>query len=478
MDLSEGQVLVGKYRVERVLGRGGMGVVVAAHHLQLDEKVAIKFLLPEAEPSAELVARFVREARAAVRIKSEHVARVFDVGELESGEPYMVMEYLEGSDLSNWLRRGPLAIEQAVEFVLQASEAIAEAHALGIVHRDLKPANLFVVRRADGLYSVKVLDFGISKLTYVGQAALDRDFTRTAAVLGSPLYMPPEQMAASKSVDARADIWALGVILFELLTGNPPFRGTTLPEVCVKIAMDAPGSLSALRSGIPLALETVVLRCLEKDRERRYPNVDALARALSDFAPARARNSVDRIVRTIQATPSPASEPLGQASTFERTDTVANATTTIAESHSPWGHIPAGRQRDKRALLMVFGGVLVVVAGGLGLAWRRSPSPSAASIEASTPARSGGVASSLAASISVAPTVASVAVAQVASQPATVPVAVSALPLESAAPSSKFLLREAVRPVLSNVPAARNAPPVMLPPVKGSAPKSSIFDDR
>src|SRR6202167_5914469 len=186
----EGDILAGKYRVERVLGIGGMGVVVAAHHIQLDEKVALKFLLPDALHNSDAVARFAREARAAVKIKSEHVARVSDVGTLPNGAPYMVMEYLDGVDLAAWLHeRGTLPIEQAVDFVLQACEAIAEAHALGIVHRDLKPANLFCIRRADGNLSIKVLDFGISKVTTPGAPAHGVDMTRTNALVGSPLYM-------------------------------------------------------------------------------------------------------------------------------------------------------------------------------------------------------------------------------------------------------------------------------------------------
>jgi len=157
--LQPGSLLAGKYRVERVLGKGAMGVVLLAHHLQLDERVAIKVPLPEALESPEAVARFVREARAAVKIKSEYVARVSDVGTLDTGEPYIVMEYLEGHDLATWLKqRGALPVEQAVEFVLQACEALAEAHSLGIVHRDLKPANLFCVRRADGLPAAARLD--------------------------------------------------------------------------------------------------------------------------------------------------------------------------------------------------------------------------------------------------------------------------------------------------------------------------------
>src|ERR1700722_9854284 len=178
-----------------------MGVVVAAHHVQLDKRVAIKFLLRDARGNAEAVERFAREARAAVKITSEHVARVIDVGTLETGAPYMVMEFLEGHDLAQWVRlRGSLPLEQAVDFVLQACEAIAEAHALGIIHRDLKPANLFIVRGADALHAVKVLDFGISKATAQGGKAQDIALTRTTAVMGSPLYMSPEQMAASRSV--------------------------------------------------------------------------------------------------------------------------------------------------------------------------------------------------------------------------------------------------------------------------------------
>src|SRR5512146_2483854 len=206
VDVREGDVLAGKYRIDKILGAGGMGVVVAAHHLHLDEKVAIKFLLFEALKNAEVVARFAREARAAVKIKSEHVARVSDVGTLENGSPYMVMEYLEGDDLSHLLAaRGRFAVGEAIDFVLQACEAIAEAHVLGIVHRDLKPANLFCIRRADGRLSVKVLDFGISKMNTVGAGGAasstggrDQSMTRTSAIMGSPLYMSPEQLQSSK----------------------------------------------------------------------------------------------------------------------------------------------------------------------------------------------------------------------------------------------------------------------------------------
>jgi serine/threonine-protein kinase len=300
----EGDILAGKYRVDRVLGVGGMGVVVAAHHVELDDRVAIKFLLPEALHNGEAVARFAREAQAAVKIKSEHVARVTDVGRLDNGAPYIVMEYLEGLDLSAWLQqRGALAIDQAVEFLLQACEAIAEAHALGIVHRDLKPANLFVIRRADGGLSVKVLDFGIAKRI----GAQGANITSTAAVMGSPLYMSPEQLNSSKDADARTDVWALGVILYELLAGEPPFIAETVPGVMLKITASEPAPLRARRPEVPVALERVILRCLEKDRSKRLPTIGDLAHALVDFGTPRSRLSVERIAGIMAASGIPLS---------------------------------------------------------------------------------------------------------------------------------------------------------------------------
>jgi serine/threonine-protein kinase len=295
----EGDVLVGKYRVERVLGSGGMGIVVAARHLRLEERVAIKFLHPDALTNGEAVARFEREARAAARIKSEHVARVSDVGTLDNGCPYMIMEYLEGEDLAQWVQqRGPLAIDQAVEFILQTCEAMAEAHGLGIVHRDLKPANLFCIRRPDGLLSIKVLDFGISKVTGFGPGL---DMTHADAIMGSPLYMSPEQMLSARSVDARADIWSMGVILYELISGRAPFRGENLPEVCMSIASQPTPPLRGTLPETPASLDVVLAKCLQKDRKKRYSNVAELAVALAPFAPKRARASVDRISRVIQS---------------------------------------------------------------------------------------------------------------------------------------------------------------------------------
>ena len=296
----EGDVIAGKYHVEKLLGSGGMGVVVAARHIELDEMVAIKFLLPQALRSPDTVARFVREARAAVKIKSEHVARVTDVGKLENGAAYMVMEYLDGMDLAAWIhQRGPLPIHQSVDFVLQACVALADAHNVGIVHRDLKPANLFCVRRSDGQLHIKVLDFGISKgIGATGPSPLS--LTKTTAMMGSPLYMSPEQMRTPKGVDSRTDIWAMGVVLHELIAGHPPFEADTLTELAIKVANEPPRPLRSYRPDLPAGLEQVISTSLEKDPARRYRHVGELAEALLPFGPPSAKTSVERISAIIR----------------------------------------------------------------------------------------------------------------------------------------------------------------------------------
>ena len=360
----EGDIIDGKYRVERVLGVGGMGVVVAAQHMQLDEKVALKFLLPEALSNPEAVARFVREARAAVKIKSEHVARVIDVGVLPNGAPYMVMEYLEGGDLAAWIeQRGALAVEQTVEFVLQACVAVADAHALGIVHRDLKPANLFCVRRSDGQLSIKVLDFGISKFTDARKAKAAGSFTKTTAAIGSPVYMSPEQMRSARDVDAQADIWALGVILFELMSGHPAFQAESMVELAIQITNDPAPPIRTLRPEVPAGLEAVIAKCLEKDRARRYRNVAELALALAPFAPKRARGTIERISGIIQAA------GLSQ-SALDLPPSPRGATTQLsAGTPPPVGRTTAGT--SNRTVALVIGGgagallVTLVVVGVL-----------------------------------------------------------------------------------------------------------------
>ncbi len=293
-----GATIAGKFRVDKILGAGGMGIVVAATHLQLGERVALKFLRRNMLHNPETVARFAQEARAAVRLKGQHIARVLDVGS-ENGMPYMVMEFLEGKDLGETVRQvGPLPPEEAVDLVIQACEGLAEAHAKGIVHRDIKPENLFLTV-SHGWKSVKILDFGISKAD-VSSATRDGSI-QTSQIMGSPCYMSPEQLRSTRNVDQRADIWSLGCVLFELLSGTTAFDTTvSLPQLVANITIDgAHRDLKALRPELPKALIDVVTRCLARDLTARFQNVAELALALAPFAPRRARNTVERTVSLV-----------------------------------------------------------------------------------------------------------------------------------------------------------------------------------
>ncbi|MEO8841520.1 MAG: serine/threonine-protein kinase [Kofleriaceae bacterium] len=274
--LEPGTVVAGKLRVERLLGQGGMGTVYVATHVGLDQQVAIKVLDPALANQPEVVQRFVREARASARLKSDHVCRVMDVGALEDGVPYIEMELLDGEDLGQLIERGAMATETAADYVLQACVAIAEAHALGIVHRDLKPANLFVTHRLDGTMLIKVLDFGIA----TAPSSQELKITKTTAVMGSPGYMSPEHLRSARDVDVRSDIWALGVILYEAATGTLPFVAQTITELAVKVVMDEPAPLV----GVDPTYAAVVARCLQKDPAQRYQSVAEFAAELAPIA--------------------------------------------------------------------------------------------------------------------------------------------------------------------------------------------------
>jgi serine/threonine protein kinase len=321
LGIAVGEIIAKKFRVDRILGQGGMGVVVLATHLALDEKFALKLLRRELASERDVVERFSREAKACVKIKSEHVARVHDVGMCENGTPFMVMEYLTGADLGSAIAEGPLPVEEAVDYVIQACEALAQAHALGIVHRDIKPENLFLVSHAEGGWrSIKVLDFGISKAAMGSTARL---LEEDAALLpdspagpdtrgpeqrgnptrmaGTPLYMSPEQVQRLPSVDGRSDVWSLGVVLYELLTTRSAWRGDSVHEIASSI-LEAPSpKLELFRPNVPYGLSEVIERCLEKDPEKRYAGVAELAVALLPFAPRRARVPAERATQVARA---------------------------------------------------------------------------------------------------------------------------------------------------------------------------------
>lgn len=292
-----GDVLGGKYKVERVLGAGGMGIVVAAKHVDLGQRVALKFMLKEAMTDPAHAERFLREAKSAVQLKSVHTARVLDVGRLKNGEPFMVMEYLDGRDLDAELHaRGPLPPHVAVDYILQASEALAEAHGLGMIHRDVKLKNMFLTTSVDGRPLVKVLDFGLAKT--LGSHG-DVSLTATNSVFGSPQYMSPEQMRSAKDVDFRSDIWSIGVCLYELLTGRVPFDAQGVAEICAMVLKDPVPRPSLFAPSLPLDLESVVLKCLEKDTSRRYQSVAELAFALQRYAAD--EGSARRILHVMQS---------------------------------------------------------------------------------------------------------------------------------------------------------------------------------
>jgi len=360
--VSVGDVVGGKYRIERELGQGGVGVVVQARHLELHQPVAIKILL--LRDDGEQVARFMQEARAAVRLRSEHVAKVTDVGRLPDGTPYMVMEFLEGENLASVSERCPLAVEDATTFMLQACEGVAEAHSLGIVHRDLKPANLFLTRNARGRPLVKVLDFGIAKR---GDASGDdRRLTGALAVIGSPPYMSPEQVRASRDVDVRSDIWSLGVSLYELLTGRLPFDGETVQDICARVLTEPPTPIAYWQPAVPEALQAVIERCLAKSPGDRFRDVAELAFAIEPFAPPGERTA--ERVREMLLTPPPSgwappTPPPPPTQTIPLPAMPALSPST-AETHTAFGAGPTRPPRRRRFAMAAFAGLVGVVAIG------------------------------------------------------------------------------------------------------------------
>jgi serine/threonine protein kinase len=326
-----------------------MGIVVEATHLSLGTPVAVKVLRADAAEDPELLERFLREARSAARLRGEHVCRVQDFGTTEDGAPFMVMEYLEGEDLLSVVdRNGPLDATQTATYILQACIGVAEAHALGIIHRDLKPGNLFVVKQPDGRRSIKLLDFGIAKSN-----AVDGRLTNTAKAMGSPAYMAPEQLKASGVVDARCDVWALGVTMFELLTEQRPFKGDTPYELAIAISTETP---EPLPPSVPAELAAVVMRCLEKNLDRRYRDVAALAAALAPLV----RNGKDLAAQVKAAlVPETATDPVG----IRKEQTPATLTTLRGAS----GTVDADsalRPRSRWMLPLSIAAVLVLAGGG------------------------------------------------------------------------------------------------------------------
>lgn len=276
-----GSVIASKYRVESLLGAGGMGAVFLVTHLGIERKFALKLLHPDTSNGPESEARFAREAQAAGRIGHPNIVDVFDLGQAEDGAPYMVMELLPGESVAERVLRGPLPIDEAVEISMEVLDALEAAHTAGIIHRDIKPANIFLVKKADGGRSIKVLDFGIAKFaSEAGSGAL----TGTGAILGSPLYMAPEQVRAEKDIDARADVWAVGATLYECLVGEPAHAAPSHSAVIARIVTVPVKSVRERRPDVDGHLDGIVLRALSIEVSARFASAAEMHRALEAYA--------------------------------------------------------------------------------------------------------------------------------------------------------------------------------------------------
>jgi serine/threonine protein kinase len=376
-----GQMVAGKYRIEKVLGSSGMGVVYLAEHTEIGQRVAIKFLL-EGAKNPQALARFKREARVMAKVKNKHAVRIVDVGQLDAATPYIVMEYLEGQDLSSLTRSlGQLSIPFTCDVLMQVCEALASAHQAGVVHRDLKPSNIFLTAQSDGTQHVTVIDFGVAKLR--DDREKSEEVTQTSTLVGSPRYMSPEQISGGRNIDHRVDVWALGVIMQEMLTNERVFKGDGVGMLLVAIATQAPAPVRQYLPTVPPELEQLLARTLDKDPASRTPNVAAFARVIAGFVPG-SQARLGRILSTLgepdaasasgarsavtQVWGSPAADSQPSLPSISTASGISSASGTMAA-----GVVGPSSERNKRSSPLVpaiVGVVLVLLAVGGVAGWR------------------------------------------------------------------------------------------------------------
>ncbi len=378
-----GDVVAGKYEIERIAGEGGMGVVYAARHVVFNQRVALKVLFAETAARDSAVERFAREVQAAARIKSAHVAHVMDAGAIENGLPFLAMEFLEGENLEQLLeRKARLPMEDVASYILQALEAVGLAHAQGIIHRDLKPPNLFIAIQPDGSKILKILDFGISK-TMKKADRNDKVLTNDGNILGSPAYMSPEQLRDPRLIDHRADIWSRGAVMYELITGVMPFDADGgIGEVFAAILEKDPIPPRARNPEVPEGLERVVLRCLQKSPDARFQSAYAFATELAPFAHESWRHiplKLDTIVARESMRDLPTPGYGIEAVSFVRPDSrasvpglgplrpVAPSSPTLPEGSQPGFTVPTPEGKRPGRTRVIVAAVAVAVAGSLAL---------------------------------------------------------------------------------------------------------------
>jgi len=365
-EIVPGALIAGKFRVERIVGRGGMGIVVEATNLQLDQKVALKLLASRSDDPS-VAERFVHEARAAARLRSEHVARVYDVGKDALHGPFIVMEMLEGRTLAEVISAGRVPLQRAVEYVIDACEGLAEAHARGIVHQDVKPANLFLVTDTDGRPSIKLLDFGIA---IVRSKEREADAKSSHPSTGTPAYLAPEQLRGGSTADHRADIWALGCVLHELIVGERPFLATRFTELVTKILESGPEPLPA-ELDVPTPIAAAIARCLEKDPPKRFASTGELALTLLPFARRRAHSSVSRAIAHVKSSgldphlDMPSSMPPRPSDEIEVPSSAHLRAPRVPSFSSDVLGAPSGGSREADALAIESGGTAAPSRRGL-----------------------------------------------------------------------------------------------------------------